>query len=81
MNTVAANVQQLEGWNRSMAGALERAANGSDAEDMYFIEKLEKTANAIGFELKAVPGTEQASSENVRVILSGDEDAEVQHLE
>ena len=47
MNTVAANVDKLIEHNRSMAIALERAENGSAVEDMYFLEKLEKTANLV----------------------------------
>lgn len=58
MRTVAANVQQLIGWNRSMAVALEKAENGSQVEDMFFIEKLEKTAKALGFVLDTAPADE-----------------------
>jgi hypothetical protein len=53
--TVAANVAQLIGWNRSMAVALGKAERGSQAEDMYFIEKLERTAHALGFVLDTAP--------------------------
>lgn len=51
MRTVAANVQNLIGWNRSMAIALERAEKGSPNEDSYFIEKLCKTAAVLGYSL------------------------------
>jgi hypothetical protein len=51
MHTVAANVDQLIGWNHSMAVALEKAKRGSQAEDAYFLEKLEKTANVLGLVL------------------------------
>lgn len=51
MKTVAANVQKLIDWNRSMAVALERAENGSEAEDSYFIEKLRKSAAVLGYSL------------------------------
>lgn len=47
MYTVAANVNKLTEYNRSMAVALEKAESGSKVEDMYFIEKLEKTANLL----------------------------------
>ena len=51
MDTVAANVDRLTEYNRSMAIALERAESGSAIEDMYFLEKLEKTANLLGYAL------------------------------
>lgn len=54
MNTVAANVDRLTEYNRSMAIALDKAENGSDAEDMYFTEKLAKTAKLLGYELKRI---------------------------
>ncbi len=50
-NTVSFNVQRLIGYNRSMAVALEKAENGSSVEHSYFVEKLEKTANALNFTL------------------------------
>ena len=49
METVAANVEKLIDWNRSMAVALERAENGSEVEDQYFIEKLRKSAAVLGY--------------------------------
>lgn len=52
METVAANVNMLIGYNRSMTVALEKAENGSEVEDMYFVEKLAKSARLLGFELK-----------------------------
>lgn len=51
MRTVAANVANLIAWNRSMAVALERAENGSNAEDAYYIEKLRKSAAALGYSM------------------------------
>lgn len=60
--SVAANVQRLIGWNRSMAVALERAENGSPVEDAYFIEKLEKSVNAIGFVLDSKPVDDEIPS-------------------
>lgn len=78
MKTVAANVQLLTSWNRSMAVALEKAERGSQAEDMYFIEKLEKTADALGFVLDTAPAeelkeppvspSEQAMSTNEKLV-------------
>ncbi len=52
METIAANVNMLIGHNRSMAVALEKAENGSAVEDMYFIEKLRKTAKLLGYKLE-----------------------------
>lgn len=49
--TVGANVEALIGFNRSMALALENAEDGSKVEDAYFIEKLKKTANRLGYDL------------------------------
>jgi hypothetical protein len=51
MYTVADNVEKLTDYNRSMAVALGKASRGSTVEDMYFIEKLSKTAHALGFVL------------------------------
>ena len=48
---VLENVTALEGFNQSMKCAIDKAKNGSIAEDSYFIEKLEKTANRMGFVL------------------------------
>jgi len=52
MRTVAANVEKLIGWNRSMAVALERAEKGSEVEDSYFIEKLRKSVAVLGCSLR-----------------------------
>lgn len=52
MKTVAANVITLIGWNREMAVALEHAANGSNVQDTYFIEKLRKSAAVLGYSLR-----------------------------
>lgn len=49
--TVATNVEALISYNRSMAIALERAEDDSPAEDAYFLEKLERSAIAIGYKL------------------------------
>lgn len=51
METVAANVETLISHNRSMAIALDKAENGSQVEDMYFLEKLEKSAILLGYKL------------------------------
>lgn len=53
-HTVATNVSRLIDFNRSMAVALKRAEKGSQAEDMYFIEKLEKSALLLGYRLKKI---------------------------
>lgn len=55
MYSVKANVSALIDFNRSMAVALDKAAYGSDAEDMYFLEKLGKTAARLGFRLEVLP--------------------------
>ncbi len=51
MSKVLLNIEALISFNRSMAIALEKAENGSRAEDGYFFEKLEKTADRLGFDL------------------------------
>ena len=51
MSTVRANTTALSAFMRSMEYAILKAKNGSDAEDMYFIEKLEKIANRLGYDL------------------------------
>ena len=63
METVAANVTRLIGWNRSMAVALERAESGSPVEDGYFMEKLRKTAGVLGYVL-APPATPTPTKEH-----------------
>lgn len=55
MYTVATNITALIEFNRSMAVALEKAEKGSTAEDMYFLEKLGKTAGRLGFRLEVLP--------------------------
>ena len=55
METVAANVERLIDWNRSMAVALERAEKGSEVEDQYFLEKLSKSAGVLGYVLAPPP--------------------------
>ena len=51
MKTVVANIDLLMCYSKSMAVALAKAKNGSQAEDMYFLEKLEKTAKLLGYTL------------------------------
>ena len=51
MSTVKANVDALSAYIQSMLCAVGKAKKGSDCEDMYFIEKLEKTANRLGYNL------------------------------
>ena len=45
------SVEQLKSFNASMKCAISKAENGSNAEDGYFMEKLEKTVNLMGFDL------------------------------
>lgn len=51
MYDVHENWVALEGYIQSMQCAVSKAANGSTVETMYFIEKLEKTANKLGYKL------------------------------
>ncbi len=51
MSTVRANTTALSAYIQSMLCAVGKAKRGSDAEDMYFIEKLEKMANHLGYDL------------------------------
>ncbi len=51
MSTVRANVDALSAYIQSMLCAVGKAKRGSDAEDMYFVEKLEKIANRLGYDL------------------------------
>ncbi len=51
MSTVRANVDALSAYIKSMLCAVGKAERGSDVEDMYFVEKLEKTANRLGYDL------------------------------
>ncbi|KKN48404.1 hypothetical protein LCGC14_0653510 [marine sediment metagenome] len=51
MSTVRANVDVLSAYLQSMQCAIGKAKRGSDVEDMYFIEKLEKMANRLGYNL------------------------------
>lgn len=62
MRTVAANVYDLISLNRLMAVALNRAEKGSPDEDSYFIEKLCKSAKALGFVLDTAPVEERAET-------------------
>jgi len=46
------NAGYLAGLLKSMKCAVDKAKAGSDFEDSYFLEKLEKAANAMGYELE-----------------------------
>lgn len=48
---VKENISYLSACIESMRCAVGKANNGSDVEDMYFIEKLEKMANRLGYDL------------------------------
>ena len=48
---VKENKLMLDAYNKSMAVAIDKAMRGSDAEDMYFMEKLRKTAGLLGYKL------------------------------
>ncbi|KKK58655.1 hypothetical protein LCGC14_3042250 [marine sediment metagenome] len=48
---VKANSGMLTVYIRSMQCAVDKAVRGSDVEDMYFVEKLEKMANRLGYDL------------------------------
>ena len=48
---VKQNQTALRGYIASMQRAIDKAMRGSDAEDMYFVEKLEKMANRLGYDL------------------------------
>jgi hypothetical protein len=52
MSKVLENLEALKDFHRSMGCALTKATMGSPCEDGYFLEKLEKTAHRMGFELK-----------------------------
>jgi hypothetical protein len=52
MSKVKNNIQALKSYIDSMKCAIGKAERGSDCEDSYFIEKLEKMANRMGYELK-----------------------------
>jgi hypothetical protein len=54
MSKVLENVEILKDHHRSMGVALSKATMGSPVEDGYFLEKLEKTANRMGFKLKKI---------------------------
>ena len=51
MSKVKENRGRLSGYLASMRCAVDKAKNGSDAEDGYFLEKLEKAANCLGYGL------------------------------
>ncbi len=63
MKTVAANVERLIGWNRSMAVALERAEKGSEGEDQYCLETLRRSAGGLGFVLEVSAKVPERASE------------------
>lgn len=63
--TVAYNVDSLISFNRSMAVALDKAENGSSCEDGYFIEKLRKTAESLGYELTS-PDDKPKKAEEIK---------------
>jgi hypothetical protein len=50
-NKVLDNLVALDGYIVSIKCALAKARNGSDAEDGYIIEKLQRFANRMGFDL------------------------------
>lgn len=52
MSKVLENVEALKDFHRSMGCALSKATMGSCAEDGYFLEKLEKSADRLGYKLK-----------------------------
>lgn len=56
---VKKNHTALSGYIASMQCALAKAQNGSIAEDMYFVEKLTKMANRMGYDL--TPQTDAAN--------------------
>ena len=51
MSKVKQNQTALRGYIASMSCAIDKAMRGSIVEDMYFIEKLEKMANRLGYNL------------------------------
>ncbi len=51
MSKVKANVTALSDYIQSMLCAVGKAERGSGVEDMYFVEKLEKIANRLGYDL------------------------------
>ena len=48
---VKQNLDALEGLLTSMQTALQKARNGSDVEDMYFLEKFDKAAHLLSYKL------------------------------
>jgi hypothetical protein len=45
------NINALESYIASMNCAIEKAANGSKVENVYFLEKLEKMCNRLGYDM------------------------------
>ena len=52
MSKVSENLEALKSFHRSMGCALSKATMGCPVEDGYFLEKLEKSASRMGYELK-----------------------------
>jgi len=53
MKAVNDNLTALKSYIDSMLCAISKAEKGSNAEDGYFIEKLERMANRLGYDLVA----------------------------
>ncbi len=45
------NITALKSYIASMDCAIDKAESGSDCEDGYFIEKMERMANRLGYNL------------------------------
>jgi hypothetical protein len=52
MSKVKDNVEALDCYMISMRCAVDKAKRGSTVEDGYFMEKLTKMCNRMGYELK-----------------------------
>lgn len=48
---VKENLVSLQLYHRSMTVALDKAERDSEVEDMYFLEKLIRTANCMGYKM------------------------------
>ena len=51
MSKVKTNVVALSSYLRSMQRAVGKAERGSEVEDIYFVEKLERAADRLGYRL------------------------------
>ena len=51
MGIVKNNITALKSYIASMNCAIEKAESGSDCEDGYLIEKLERMCNRLGYNL------------------------------